>query len=259
MSLQYIPNYFGGLDLGNFSTPFIYDFNKDGKNEIIVGERFDNVNLLENIGSVTNPNFVIATDSLYKINLKMFATYPSGRAHLQIQTLRPNDVPKVVLSNGNGKLYVMGEVSTNYTQKMSIVTDSLNLDAGQFSFANGGFPFSMADLNGDSKPEIVVGTPQGGLFLYRNTSLSVGVNNYKLENSIQVFPNPANTFINIKSTNNDLICNVKLMDLNGRILTETSASNSIVNINLEGISKGIYFIKVQTGNNITTKKIVISR
>lgn len=260
MSLQYVSNYFGSLDLGNFSTPFIYDFNKDGKNEIIVGERFDNVNLIENTGTIASPNFVIATDSLYKINLKMFGTYPSGRAHLQVQQLRPNEEAKVILSNGNGKIYVMGEATTNYTQKMSIVSDSLNLDAGQFSFANGGFPFSMADLNGDAKPELVVGTPQGGLFLYRNTSVSVGVNNSKfLENSILLYPNPANTFINIKSTTNELIHTVKLMDVNGRTLKEIDSTNDILKIELEGISAGIYFIKIQTENSSITKKIIINR
>ena len=258
MNLQYVPNFFSSIDVGNFSTPFIYDFNNDGKNEIVVAERFDNINLLENTGTIANPNYVIATDSLYKINLKMFGLYPSGRGHLQVNRLRANEAPRVIVSNGNGKIYVFGEVNANYTQKMNAVSDSINLYAGQFSFANGGFNFSMADLNGDAKPELVVGTPQGGLFLYRNMSLGVGINTNDAEQSISVYPNPANKFINIKSNNNDKINKVKFFDINGKLLKEINNPESITRLTIDEFSVGIYFITIQTDRYSLTKKILIN-
>lgn len=257
MSLQYVPGFFGTIDVGNFSSPFIYDFNNDGKKEIVVGERFDNINLLENTGTVNAPNYVIATDSLYKINLKIFGAYPSGRGHLQVHQLRANEAPKVVLSNGNGKIYIMGEANANYTQKMDLVSDSLNLDAGQFSFANGGFPFSMSDLNNDAKPEIVVGTPQGGLFLYRNTSLNVGVNSEYNANAISIYPNPSSNYLNIKSNNIDRIISVKLIDVNGRILKSVAQHGNIIQLDISEEINGLYFVQIETDKAIYNKKLIV--
>lgn len=259
MTLQYIPDYFGGIDVGNFSTPFIYDFNNDGKKEIIVGERYDNVNLIENTGTVSSPVYSIATDSLYKINLKNFSTYPSGRAHLQIQRLRPNEAPRVILSNGNGKIYIMDEVSTNYAQKMVKAVDSLALYAGQFSFANGGFCFSMADLNGDNKPELVVGNPQGGLFMYRNTSLSVGINASQKEKNIHIYPNPSERIFYVQSSNREALKSVKLMDINGRLLQEYSNIHTSVQIDASEYANGFYLIVIQTANEVLTEKVILQK
>jgi hypothetical protein len=259
MNLQYVPNYFNGIDVGNFSTPFIYDINKDNKKEIIVGERFDNINLIENTGTVVNPSFVIATDSLYKINLKIFGSYPSGRAHLQIHQLRANEEPRVILSNGNGKIYVMDEISTNYAERMNVAYDSLNLFAGQFSFANGGFPFSMADLNNDNKPEIIIGNPQGGLFLYRNTSLNVGLTNSKKINKLKVFPNPSSNTFNIQSTASENIVSIKLMDVNAKLLLEINPNAMSAKINAENFANGVYFIQVQTTKDVYTEKVMLNR
>ncbi len=259
MNLQYVPSFFGTIDVGNLSTPFIYDFNNDGKNEIIVGERFDNINLIENTGTIANPNYVVATDSLYKINLKMFGSYPSGRGHLQVHRLRANEAPRVVVSNGNGKIYVFGEVNANYSQKMDMVSDSLNLYAGQFSFANGGFNFSMADLNGDAKPELVVGTPQGGLFLYRNTSLSVGINKEYNAQNLNLYPNPSKDILYINTNNNETINRIKLIDLSGRVIAEQITNTKSVQFNISEQVAGIYIIQVESENGIYNKKVIITK
>jgi Secretion system C-terminal sorting domain/FG-GAP-like repeat len=257
MNLQYVSNYFNGIDVGNFSSPFIYDLNNDNKKEIIVGERFDNVNLIENIGTVTNPNFKISTDSLYKLNMKMFGTYPSGRSHVQIHQLRPNDAPRVIISNGNSKIYIMDEVSSDYAQRMKVATDSLDLHAGMFSASNGGFCFSMADINDDSKPEIIVGNPQGGLFLYRNNSLSVGIDNLKAFKELKVYPNPSSTFVNIQTSDLESIDQIKILDINAKLLSEVEFNSRTIQLDLSAYSNGIYFIQAKTKNTIYTSKISI--
>lgn len=90
-----------------------------------------------------------------------------------------------------------------------------------------------------------------------NTSIK-SINN----NSIKIFPNPATNIINIEFNtifrNN---VNIKLYNTLGQEIKENSvkinARNSIISINTEDIQRGIYFIIIETDNNIFSRKIVL--
>jgi hypothetical protein len=258
MNLQYVANYFGSIDVGNFSAPFIYDFEGDGKNEVIVGERFDNINVLSNTGDLTNPNFILLTDSLYKINLRKISGYPSGRARLSIQNLRPNEAPSVMISNANGKIYNMGKFNANMSTPLTIPIDSLNLESGTFSNSNGGFYFSMADLNNDQKPELIAGNPQGGVILYRNTSLNVGIESAYKPLNISIYPNPATDNIYIRANDSEKFSKVQLLDLNGKVIVEINEENSFQKIYTKNLPSGMYIIRVLGSQSIYTGKIVVN-
>lgn len=259
MSLQYVPNYFSGIDVGNFSAPFIYDFEGDGKKEIIVGERLDNVNLITNTGTVTNPIYTITTDSLYKINLRKISGYPSGRSRLTIQALRPNEAPRVVISNGNSRIYFMDYFNQDITKNFDSIIDSIDLYGGAFSNSNGGFYYSMADLNNDGKPELVAGNPQGGILMYRNTSLNVGVQNDSKKLEVSVFPNPASENIFVQSNTTDKFSHILIFDLNGKKVFENKEVTSFLRIDTKDIPNGMYLIKILGFNAVKIEKIVISK
>lgn len=259
MSLQYVPNYFSGIDVGNFSAPFIYDFEGDGKKEIIVGERLDNVNLISNTGTVTNPIYTITTDSLYKINLRKISGYPSGRSRLTIQALRPNEAPRVVISNGNSRIYLMDYFNQDITKNFDSPIDSIDLYGGSFSNSNGGFYYSMADLNNDGKPELVAGNPQGGILMYRNTSLNVGVQNDIKKLDVSVFPNPASENIFVQSNTIDKFSHILIFDLNGKKVFENKEVTSFLKIDTKDIPNGMYLIKILGFNAVKIEKIVISK
>lgn len=256
MSLQYVPNYFNGIDVGNFSAPFVYDFNGDGKKEIVVGERLDNVNLISNTGTISNPVYTVTTDSLYNINLRKISGYPSGRARLTIQSLRPNEAPRVIVSNGNSRIYIMDYFDEDYTKTIGSPIDSIDLYAGSFSNSNGGYYFSMADLNNDGKPELVAGNPQGGIFMYRNTSLNVGVQNFPKKLDVSVFPNPASENIFVQSNGIEKIQQVQLFDISGKQILSINEENKFYTIDSKNLPKGIYVLKVMGIDAVNTFKII---
>lgn len=61
----YIQDSSGDIDVGNYSAPFVYDWNSDGKKDLLVGQRYtdaDNmqhgyVSFYENIGTNSSPLF----------------------------------------------------------------------------------------------------------------------------------------------------------------------------------------------------------
>ena len=61
-------------------------------------------------------------------------------------------------------------------------------------------------------------------------------------NSFSIYPNPADEFIYINS-NNINIDTVNIYDLNGRIISNKKVINN--RINLDNISKGMYFVEIK--------------
>ena len=49
----------------------------------------------------------------------------------------------------------------------------------------------------------------------------------------------------------------QLIDISGRILKEFKAVSEGQTLELEGISKGTYLLKIQSGNQIDSKKLIV--
>jgi uncharacterized delta-60 repeat protein len=73
--------------------------------------------------------------------------------------------------------------------------------------------------------------------------------------SFKLYPNPADSNLIIKS--NEIIEDLKIIDINGRVLISNTPKTKDLIINLQQISNGIYFIKIKTNKGFGSKKIVV--
>jgi hypothetical protein len=93
------------------------------------------------------------------------------------------------------------------------------------------------------------------------TSVITGIQSSILNsNSISVYPNPANQVLNVKFNNIKAgMADIQIMDITGRMITETQrevSSGNIISLNIEGLSTGIYFVKVIANNSSQVIKFV---
>lgn len=79
----------------------------------------------------------------------------------------------------------------------------------------------------------------------------LSVNDNSLTNSISLFPNPAQNFIEISSSEN--IENVTLYNVLGKEVMTTSNST---NLNIASLASGIYLAHITTPAGIVTKKVI---
>lgn len=94
--------------------------------------------------------------------------------------------------------------------------------------------------------------------LFANSSL--GLNTNKVTNSIELFPNPASTEINLKFNTNsrDDQMNYQVIDLLGKVIIEgtTDVINQIAKISIELIPSGQYILRSTTNSTTNTIRFV---
>jgi len=95
------------------------------------------------------------------------------------------------------------------------------------------------------------------LNLSSTTSLVQDINDSEV---INVYPQPAidNLYIDIKLSNNE-VNRLDLYDIQGKVLLSTVVNQNSNNVSLDvsGLNSGIYFVKVQSKDNLYTKKVQI--
>jgi len=64
-------------------------------------------------------------------------------------------------------------------------------------------------------------------------------------NEFVVYPNPATTTIQIQSSKAN-IASVEIYDVNGRLVVKVFDQQTILNVNIEALQKGIYLMQIKT-------------
>lgn len=177
------------VDVGQFATPQLIDFNLDGLLDLVVGEKNGVLNLYLNTGSASAPEWSWATDNL------------GGIVVDNIFGINGYSVPCLFVDGAGCHMYVAGETgqiqdfglwpagSSDWGQALTEANASLaaGADIGTRAAA------TLADLNNDGLPELAVGVNTGGVRFFQGTGTHVAENVHLPPSSsiLQVSPQPA--------------------------------------------------------------------
>ncbi len=92
--------------------------------------------------------------------------------------------------------------------------------------------------------------------------ITSSLNSIDIDNlDITLYPNPANSTTTISIKGIDGKVSISIIDIQGRTITsvdKNSSSNEIKHsFDLEGLAKGVYYIRVNAENSIKTQKLII--
>lgn len=77
-------------------------------------------------------------------------------------------------------------------------------------------------------------------------------------NEINIYPNPADVFCSVISTNEFQKAELNLLDVSGRILkTENVTGTNMAILSTKNLPNGIYFLQIKNNKEVTDKKIVV--
>jgi|GEM_PF-726746 len=110
------------------------------------------------------------------------------------------------------------------------------------------------DYNGNHNP-IDDDTDNNGTPDYLQFGVALGTNGFNIaKNSITIFPNPASDVLNIENKSSDAITNVSVYSINGVLVKE--AKKAMDKISVSDLQTGVYFVKIQAGNQTLNYKFI---
>lgn len=241
---------FQSIDVGNNSAPQIVDVDRDGKNDLVVGERSGVLNYYRNVSSGSSISFVLQTSNFGGVNVR------------ELNSVTGYSCP-LLFDNGNGYELFVGSESGSIFHYQNI-DNNLN---GQFLLVDSAYDnikelrrvtLAMNDYNSDGKIDIITGNSAGGIRGYLN-NFSNGILNDAIENiSFEVYPNPViyDNYIYLRFDNvlnNTLI---KIYDVLGNELQSQKINNQYMALKIDDFKTGTYMIKVIQGDRTFSKKII---
>ncbi len=244
------------IDVGNFSTPQIFDLNKDGLLDLIIGGQRGFLYYYKNTGSITTPQFgsLPDNDSLGCIVLQGQGTTDGYTVPFFYDSL---GATRLLVSNEKGNIYQYDNIDGNLFGCFHLagtVYDTVESSRVKFNISvNGG------DLNHDGYTDIIIGQATGGAEIrYQHTPFSGISNDIFIRPTFEVFPNPVNDNMEIRfynTGNNSTL--LKVYNSIGEKVFEKSVREEKATIKTSSWASGMYFVQLISGKSALSRKVVL--
>ena len=85
---------------------------------------------------------------------------------------------------------------------------------------------------------------------------TLGVKENSLER-VQIYPNPSGGIFNVKLPTTNLIYDLEITDLAGKVLRKQTGTSGVNSLNLTKMTKGVYLLKITGAKNTVIQKLII--
>ena len=251
LSQPQLTNNFGdSIDVGQAASPQLVDVNRDGKLDLIIGERSGNINYYENTGTPFSPVFSLMSPNFGGVNVN---NYLSLYGYSNPVMYDSAGVYQLLVGSISGYLYQYSNIDNNLTGTFNLM-DSMYYDIYEPDRST----VDVADLNNDGKMEILVGNFSGGITLYKYENSSSVPEFHNSVASFNVYPNPTSGDLFIKFNSAVVIQRtISVFDITSRLVEEEISSSGILIFDAGKYSKGVYSVRVIEGNKVETYKFIV--
>lgn len=250
------------INVGVSATPQIADINGDGLADLVIGERTgnadnngrcSNLNYFQNLGSMGNPIFNPDVNAAPNTGCfgRILFDIPIGLPQYSTPTVFRTDEGLLLMTGGDpGSLNIYTNLFAAITGPATLVEEKYGgLDMGTRSAP------ILADLNDDDKYELIVGNLRGGLEMFSTdfevviTSVTDPVQTIKPYRFIH-------TGSVVKVYWTESVGSVSVVDLTGRVLYQAGEKEQEIQLDLSGLTPGMYLLKMDLEEKSWSEKIV---
>lgn len=249
--LNYTDNNGNIISTAGYCFPQLFDLNKDGLMDLILGKLTGELIYYQNVGTATAPLFLQITDMLGGIDLA--TTSPEGYAAPHF--FRWNDTTYLFLGGFDGKLHFYKDIENNLQtgDQFELISNAyLGIDLGAYS------SFWVNDIDQDGKINVFAGGDLGGIMHFEhdpNAILATAPIGNITE--ISIYPNPSSGIFHLSLSEGDIQdWQTHVYDNSGRAIAFTTQKQQLTLLN---VHPGLYHLQMQNKVNgkIMSKKIVI--
>ncbi len=256
------PDYMG-LDLGVRSSPQLVDLNRDGKLDIVAGDKGGKLVYFQNEGTATEPMFIPNIDSQTAAGNNIIVL---GLVDTKLGGFSGYAAPFFYDFDGEYVLFCGSEKGRilKYSNIDGNLDGDFTLDTDYYGGIRPGFHNypCVVDINNDNRLEIIVGNARGGLTAYRSNlntdGTPVSTEEILLDNEINIFPNPASTYLNVELISTaSPDAEISIFNTVGQLLYTAQTNNTITNIPVNNFAKGLIIVQVKIGSETLVRKVIL--
>lgn len=227
-----------------------------------------------------------ATSSISSISLPDTVTSIANDAFANNTLLTSVDLGEGVTNIGTGAFYKAGLTNIDIPDSVINIDNvaffantsllTINFGSGLTAIGNQTFaycnPLTSVSVSAASPPAVNASTFEGltlsnidllvvseSLSLYSSTSIwedfnigELSVFDFDVESSIKVYPNPVADMLHISLPESVLLKNIKIYNINGQLILD----NTSAHINVSNLTKGHYFMSVETSKGKVYRKLI---
>jgi hypothetical protein len=270
----------GGIDIGNNSAPQLFDLDKDGKLDLLIGNKNGTISYFRNTGSASSPVFSASAsiDSLGGIVTRL--QYQSSDGYDQIEP-EGYSVPHACDLDGNpatiemlvgtrsGQVLLFTNVSATpgavFNRTDTLFAYSAQNNAKALRFGMRSVPY-VANMDDDDRPDMIIGNLGGGLNFYASVPSFVDTTHTGLPavykaSFIAVYPNPASDRISFGTELMRENMQYEVVNAIGQVMLAGEVNHFYADhhIDVTSLSAGMYFIRFKGRTQAFNGRFLISR
>jgi len=247
------------------AAPCIYDMDKDGKKDLVIGNILGTLVYYQNTGTTPGvAQFTLINNQLGYLQVDSRNNYDIYSSPF-IGKIDSTGIDYLLIGSNSGNIYRYTGFQTGDTSAVYTMLDSqyayIDTNHNQYSlsgFAGGMYgnmltTVTVGDLGNDGGFEMVKGDAKGGVELFRWQKVStVGIPDVPENGRILVYPNPANDILTVSwSGIADLSVEISLLNMEGQIISSFKVPSSpcYSTIPLSALPNGMYICQVVSGIN----------
>lgn len=237
------------INTGIFSFPQLFDLNKDGLLDLIIGTKTGELIYYRNTGSSSAPQFTLHNSQLGNVDVS--TTNPDGYAapHFFVH----NDTTYLFVGDKDGRTNFYSGIDGHLDPSQSFTIESndfLGINMEGYS------SFWVSDMDSDGNLELYAGQDLGGIYRFEHDANSnVSVDEIEPAN-LNLYPNPTNGFVTL-SANDALIEHVTIRTITGQLVFTDYFSENKLNVDLSSFTNGVYFVSVELSNGQQVMRKVV--
>jgi len=258
-----------------FSTPQLFALNNTESLDLIVGSKRGVLSYYKNTGTNQSPHFQLVTSNFGNVDVREPDVSWFGYATPHLFTYKNETL--LLCGNEQGNLFLFSNIDGNLDGDFTLLEKITETIQNKAFKINEGIRVAaaVADLDGDTQPDLLVGNWAGGLSYFSGAAppeVKIPENQH---HDIVVYPNPTTGELRIKNYELRDI-NTEIFDVYGRKVGTKFPSNVLegwtrsgrggkegkqpqtdgVVLDISHFPAGIYFLKIETGQQIIMKKVI---
>ncbi len=166
-------------------------------------------------------------------------------------------IPNYLDNDDDGDL-VLSNVEYVFNKNASVLLDTDNDGIPNYldrdDDGDGALTF-LEDYNEDGNP-LNDDTNTNGVADYLEYGVALGIEDFNLPDSIKLYPNPANDFLNVQNETELQITSLSIYNIHGTLLKEIKDYNKVISIPVSDFQAGVYFVKINLSDKVLNYKFI---